>query len=438
MQLEQLTHVLPQSAQVNQFGHLEIGGLDTVELVKEYGTPLYIFDEQTLRNNCKSFLEGFRKYHKNTDVIYACKAFVNGPLAKLLNEENLGLDIVSGGELAIANSVGFPPNKVYFHGNNKSNDELQEAIDFGIGRIVVDNLDELIRVDKLAKSHGITQKILLRITPGVDPHTHAHTTTGALDSKFGFQLTNDSSGKAIEKSLSLDNVNLMGLHFHLGSPIFELEPYEEAITIAVNLAAKYKSQGFDMKEFSPGGGFAIAYTRNEHAPSPEEYAKAITDALIKSCEKSNLEIPKLIVEPGRAITGPACITLYTVGSSKSISGVRNYVSVDGGMGDNIRPALYGSKYEVLPANLMTKKLTEKITIAGKFCESGDVIAKDVIMPDLEAGDIVAIPATGAYCPSMANNYNLATRPAIIVVKNGKSTLIRRRENYKDLMRNDLA
>ncbi len=432
--------VLPDTAEVNPQGHLVIGGCDMVELAGEggFGTPLYVFDEETLRGRCREFVREFRGRHADTTVAYASKAYINPALARIMMEEGLGLDVVSGGELAIAAAAGYPPDNVYFHGNNKTEQELREALEYGIGRVVVDNFHELGLLDRLAAEAQRVQDIMVRVSPGVDPHTHVYTTTGVLDSKFGFSVQTGDADEAIRGALGSRNLNLVGLHFHLGSPLFEVEPYRVATKLVLELASRFREDGLALREFSPGGGFAINYTREQNAPSVAEYAEAIVSTTHETCRDLGMEAPRLVVEPGRAIVGPAGVAVYRVGAIKDIPGVRKYVSVDGGMGDNIRPALYEAAYETVAANKMAVEPSERVTIAGKYCESGDVLVRDVLLPPLESGDLVALPASGAYCLPMASVYNLNPRPPIVLVNDGEARLIRRRESYRDILSCDLV
>ena len=430
--------VFPNTAQVNTEGQLVIGGCNTLDLASEFGTPVYILDEQTLRSRCRSFVSEFQKRHPATQVAYASKAYINPALARIFQEEGLGLDVVSGGEFAIARSVEFPLEKVYFHGNNKTPGELIEAVEHGIGYVVVDSFHELNLLNSIAATAGITQDILIRVSPGVDPHTHVYTTTGILDSKFGFSIQTGHAADAVRQALVASNLNLRGLHFHLGSPIFELEPYALATEFVLRFAAHFREEGLNLQDFSPGGGFAISYTRDQEPPEIAAYAETIIEAMNATCHELGMTAPRLIIEPGRSIVGPAGVALYRVGAIKEIPGVRKYVSVDGGMGDNIRPALYQATYEVVVANKINDPDAEKVTIAGKYCESGDLLASDVMLPELTSGDLIAIPAAGAYCPSMASNYNLNPRPPMVLVNNGQSRLIRRRESYQDMMHVDVV
>ncbi len=431
--------LFPLTTKVDARDRLHIGGCDCVALCKKFGTPLYVFDEDTIRSRCREFKVEFTKRYSDTAVLYASKAFLNKTLANILMEESLGLDVVSGGELSLAQSVNFPQESVYFHGNNKTADELKLALDWGIGRIVVDNLHELELLNSLAGGRSVRKNILLRVNPGVDPHTHRYTTTGIVDSKFGLQLANGQAEEAAATAIAASNLNLIGLHCHLGSPIAETSPYEAAIDLIFKLAADLKARhGFIMKEFSCGGGFAVRYTKEQQVPDTAVYAEAITARIAALVKKLGLFQPKLIIEPGRAIVAQAGVALYTVGSTKEIPGVRKYVCVDGGMGDNIRPALYEARYEALVANKASHEESAKVTIAGKYCESGDILARDVILAPVSTGDIIAIPVNGAYSIPMSSNYNLVPRPAIVMVKDGKAHLIRKRESYRDLMRLDVT
>ena len=429
--------LFPITADVNDGDHLMLGGCDTVELAAEFGTPLYVFDEETLRGMCREFVAEFTSRYPDTTVAYASKAFINLALARLVHEEGLGLDVVSGGELAVAQAAGFPTEEVYFHGNNKTPDELRMALEAGVGRIVVDGFSELGLLDELAGNAGVKADIMLRLSPGVDPHTHVHTTTGILDSKFGFSVETGDAARAIRQALVASNLSLVGLHCHLGSPIFELEPYAIALDVVLTLASEFVDDGLELQEISPGGGFAIGYVRTEPPPPVSAYAEVIISTLQKRCSDLDLGTPRLVIEPGRSIVGRAGVALYTVGAIKDIPNVRKYVSLDGGMGDNIRPALYDSHYEAVVANNMSGANEETVTLAGKFCESGDVLIRDATLPVMQPGDLVAIPSSGAYAPSMASNYNLNPRPAIVIVKDGDARLIRRRETYDDLMRSDV-
>jgi len=430
--------IFPQTTGVDNRNHLIVGGCDTVELAATFGTPLYVFDETTLRNKCLEYRHEFSQRYPDTLIIYACKAFINPALALLLKEERLGLDVVSSGEASIARSVSFPLERVYFHGNNKTHEELAKSLEWGIGHIVVDNFHELNLLSKLAKEKGIIQNILLRLSPGVDPHTHKYTTTGTIDSKFGFPIATGQAEEALSIAMASPNLNLLGLHFHLGSPIFDVKPYQDAIEIVLHFAFQMKEKhGFELKEFSPGGGYAIQYILDSPAPPTNDYADAITSVLLEQSENLKLTPPRLIVEPGRAIVGQAGVALYRVGAAKDISGVRKYVFVDGGMGDNIRPAFYGSKYEALIANKAAEEETEQVTVAGKFCESGDVLIQNTRLARVEANDILAMPACGAYSLPMASNYNGFLKPAIVLVNEGQARLIHRRETYEDLIRCDL-
>ena len=432
-----LTHVFPDTADTNAAGHLTIGGCDATELVEQYGTPLYVLDEATLRSRCQQFVQAFGERYPNSHAVYASKAYINPALARIFAEEGLGLDVVSGGELAVAQAGDVPLDHVYFHGNNKTPAELEEAVSAGIGRIVVDNFYELDLLERICADVGKSQDILVRVSPGIDPHTHAYTTTGIIDSKFGFSIQTGDAERAILQAISAPHLNLRGLHFHLGSPIFELEPYQAATDLVLRFASGLREQGLELQEFSPGGGFAIAYTRDDDPPAASDYAEAIVSTLKATCTELGLDHPSLVIEPGRSIIGPAGVALYRIGAIKDIPGIRTYVSVDGGMGDNIRPALYQASYEVLSANRPTVEPDATVTIAGKYCESGDVLASDILLPAPSAGDVIAIPAAGAYCPSMASNYNLNPRPPIVLVKDGESRLIRRRESYADMMLCDL-
>ena len=429
--------LFPLTAEVNSQGHLVIGGCDSVELASEFGTPLYVFDEFSLHNKCAEFKTEFSRRYADTEVIYAGKAFINSALARLLEEEGVGLDVVSAGELSIAHSVGFPLDRVYFHGNNKSDEELRLALEWQVGRIVVDNLYELRLLDAIAKETRQKPDILLRLSPGINPHTHKYIATGVIDSKFGFPMAN--AEEAVAQALEASNLSLIGLHFHIGSLIHEVEPYEQATERVLDFAvAMKKRHGFEMRELDIGGGFAIRYTRDMPAPPVSYYAERIVSKVITKCRELGLALPRLVVEPGRAIVGQAGVALYKVGAIKEISGIRCYVSVDGGMGDNIRPALYGAKYEAVVANKMGAEEAEKVTIAGKFCESGDILIKDISLPPLASGDIIAVPSCGAYCLPLASNYNASLRPAVVLVKGSKTRLIRRREAFADLTRCDLV
>lgn len=429
--------LFPLTAEVNTQGHLIIGGCDTVDLAAEFGTPLYLFDEFSLRSKCAEFKAEFGQCYRDTTVIYACKAFITKALALILKEEGLGLDVVSGGELSIAQSVGIPLDEVYFHGNNKSAEELMLALKWHIGRIVVDNFHELNMLAEMAKEQGSIPDMLVRLSPGVEPHTHKYIATGVVDTKFGFPLL--SGEEAVVQAMSASNLNLVGLHFHIGSLIFEVEPYQEAIEAILDFAAEMKQKhGFELKELNVGGGFAIQYTLDSPAPPISVYAEVIASKVITKCRQLNLALPRLIIEPGRSIVGPAGVALYTVGVIKEIPGVRCYVSVDGGMADNIRPALYGAKYEAVVANKMLAEEAKEVTIAGKFCESGDILIRDIALPPVSAGDIIAIPGCGAYCLPQASNFNASLKPAIVLVNKGKARLIRRRETFTDLTRCDLV
>jgi diaminopimelate decarboxylase len=419
--------------------HLIIGGCDTVELAEEFGTPLYIFDEATLRHKCAEYRDGFSKHFHDSLICYACKAFISRALARIFNEEGLGLDVVSGGELSIAKSTGFPMERVYFNGNNKSRDELETAIDWGVGCIAVDNFHELSMLDELAPGirDGERTKILIRISPGIDPHTHAHLKTGLIDSKFGFPLP--LAEEAITEAMASSSLELAGLHYHIGSQILDLAPFKQAIDLALDFAADMDNKhGFKLKELNIGGGLGIAYTEEQQPPSVDMFAEAIANALKVKCNQLDIQPPRLIVEPGRSITGQAGVAIYTIGAVKDIEGVRKYVSVDGGMGDNIRPALYGAKYQAIVANRVEDQNRERVTVAGKFCESGDILISDIDLPALASGDILAVPCCGAYCLSMASNYNSSLKPAIVLVNDSDARLIQRRETYEDLMRCDMV
>lgn len=425
--------LLPITAAVNNDGHLELGGRDVVALIEEFGSPLYVFDEETIRAACREYVGTFKEEYQDSHISYSSKAFSSPALLRILEEEGLGIDVVSGGELAIAEAAGFPAERINFHGNNKSRQELEEALDYCIGRVTIDSTGEIALLDSVAAGRGITQAVWLRVSPSIDPHTHMLTTTGVLDSKFGFPIETGQAEEAVRQAVAAPNLDVAGLHFHLGSPIYEVEPYSAAVRYVLSFAARMRDQGLELREFSPGGGYAIGYQPDEPAPGVGAYSREIAAAVREGCDAHGLAEPRLTIEPGRSIVGRAGVAVYTVGALKAIPGVRTYVSVDGGMGDNIRPALYGARYSVLSANRPLDEATEIVTVAGKYCESGDVLARDAAIPPPEPGDLLAIPASGAYCIPMASNYNLSTRPAIIMVGGGRARLIRRRETYDDLL-----
>ena len=434
-----LAHVLPVSATLTGEGSLAVGGRDLAALAREYGTPLYAYDHATLRAQCRGFLDAFREEYPETDAVYAAKAFLNRPFAQLIAAEGYGFDAVSGGEIAVLRASGVDMSTVYFHGNNKGPDELALAIEAGVGRVVIDNIDEIEVLEGVAAEMDATQPVLVRLSPGVDAYTHEKTTTGILDTKFGIPIATGAAERALEAIAAADHVDFRGLHVHLGSPIFRLDPYVLAIEVIAEFWADVVRDklSLDVPEFSIGGGFAVAYRGEQEPPEPAAYAGAIAGALRREADARGLALPRLTIEPGRSLVARAGIALYTVGARKEVPGIRTYVSVDGGMSDNVRPAMYDSPTEVVPVERPLDDAEETITLAGKYCESGDVLARDVEVPRLRAGEVVAMPAAGAYHLSMASNYNLAMKPACLLLDDGDVRVLRRRETPEDLMALDV-
>lgn len=436
MRLSDRLPLFPPGTHANRHGHLVVGGCDTAQLAAEFGTPLYFFDEDLLRAKCREFQTEFGRRYADVRILYACKAYVNAAIARLMHEEGMGLDVVSGGELSIAHAARFPMSRVYLHGNNKSREELDLALRWKVGRIVVDNLQELSMLAEMVRERGVKQDILLRINPGVDPQTHAYTATGTVDSKFGIPQAH--LAEAVREAVAATGLNLLGLHFHIGSRIRETEPYVASVRFALGVAAEMKGKyGLETRELNVGGGYDVRYTLDEPWLPTSAYAEAITATIRQECRRLKLKLPRLLVEPGREIVAQAGVALYTVGVIKEIPGVRTYVSVDGGMADNIRPALYQARLEAVTANRMRAPLAGKVTIAGKFCESGDVLIRDIEMPALQPDDILAAPGAGAYSLPESMNYNAFLRPPVVMVKDGRARLIRRRETLRDITRCDV-
>ncbi len=429
-----LADVLPFTAQADEDGVLEIGGCNVRELAQEFGTPLYIYDERTIRDTCRAYLRDYRAQLPGARAHYASKAWLNPALTRILVEEDFGLDVVSAGEFHVALAGGMDPEQIGFHGNGKTRAELEYALDAGVGRIIVDNDDELAVLDELTRERAQVQRIMLRITPGVDAQTHAKTTTGLRDSKFGFPLPSGQAEAAVVRAMQAPFLDLTGLHIHLGSPLFNVEPYADGIATIGQFAADMKQRhGYEWREFSPGGGMALTYTADRVAPETDIYAVEIANAIRTACDTHGLAMPDVHIEPGRSVVGRAGVALYSVVSRKHIPETRDYVTVDGGMADNIRPAMYESTYEAAAAEQMNTVPSLVATVAGKFCESGDVLVRDANLPALQLGELIAIPASGAYQIAMESNYNLALRPAIVMVNDGEAQLVRRRQTLDDLL-----
>lgn len=424
---------------VNGKNHLTIGGMDCVELAEEYGTPLYVLDEDLVRENCRIYKKAMDKYYDGKGLIlYANKALCTLFTCRVASEEGLGLDVVSGGELYTAIKAGFPMEKVCFHGNNKTQQELEMAVDNGVGHIIVDNIYELEMLDTIAASRKKVQNIMFRIKPGIDAHTHSFISTGQIDSKFGVALENGEAFDIIKRAHEMSNVRVTGIHCHIGSQIFDIEPFLKAAEVMMNFIGDLKDKlGLEINELNLGGGYGIMYTEKDDPIEYDKYIEHVSEVVKSVCEKRGVKLPFIYMEPGRSIVASAGITLYKVGGIKDIKNVRKYVSVDGGMGDNPRYIMYESEYTAVIANNAGAKPSEKVTIAGKCCESGDILIKDIMMPEIKVGDTLAVLATGAYNYSMASNYNRIPRPAMVAVSGGKSKVVVRRESYEDLIRNDL-
>lgn len=417
---------------------LTVGGIGAKKLACDYGTPLYVMDENLIRQNCRDYYNSFKCKEIGNRVIYAGKACMTLSICKIIKEEGLCLDVVSGGELYTAYKAGLPMERIYFHGNNKTPEEIDLAVRLGVGIFIVDNYNELEILNETTRKYNKKQKIYIRITPGIEAHTHEYIQTGQIDSKFGFTLTDENIFNVMDKISDYDHIELIGLHSHIGSQIFEIKPFEDEVEIMLNLMDKiYKEKGIELTELDLGGGFGIYYSEEDKPKTTEEYCSAILNKVDEVCKNLSIKKPILSIEPGRSIVGNAGLTLYTAGAIKNIPGVRTYVSVDGGMADNIRPALYEAKYEALVANNVESANNEVVTIAGKCCESGDVLINSINLPKLNSGDLIAIMSTGAYGYSMANNYNRIGRPAMIMIRDGISRVVCKRESFDDLIKNEL-
>ncbi|WP_027093705.1 diaminopimelate decarboxylase [Cohnella thermotolerans] len=426
------------TSRINDKGHLEIGGCDVTDLAKEFGTPLYIVDEALVRQRAREYVEAFRQTGLRFQVAYASKAFCVMAMCRLAEEEGMSLDVVSDGELFTALQAGFPAERIHFHGNNKTPEEIEMALKANIGCFVVDNFVELHLLNAMAAEQGKKVNILLRVTPGVEAHTHDYISTGQQDSKFGFDVSNGTAFKAVEEALKQPQLKLLGVHSHIGSQIFEVEGFRMAVekvaAFSIDVRAKLN---VTFSVINLGGGFGIRYVEGDSPLPVGTYVKAITDAIISEFTAAQYPLPEIWVEPGRSIVGDAGTTLYTIGTSKDIPGVRKYIAVDGGMTDNPRPALYGSKYEAVLANRVSEPVAEVVSVAGKCCESGDMLIWDLKLPEPRTGDLLAVFCTGAYNYAMASNYNRIRRPAVVFVRDGQADLVVARESYENIVGNDV-
>jgi len=424
-------------------GQLSIAGCSAESLVKEFGSPLYVIDQDDFYLRTKAWKSALDNEFESSNLYYAAKSFISIEVAKWLKELNVGLDVCSGGELLVALAAKFPPANIEFHGNNKSESEIKLAIDSGVGVIVIDSFDEIKRVSSIAKSSKKVQKVYLRLTPGVEVHTHEFISTAHEDVKFGFSIASGSANDAIDKCMNESSLELAGIHCHIGSQIFEVNGFITAAQRLLEVLASFKNKyGKELAELNIGGGYGIAYTRDEVAISPELVIPAVAKIIKSECQRLKISIPKISIEPGRAIVGPTTTTIYEVGTSKDVTledgSIRRYISVDGGMSDNIRPALYGATYSAYLANRTSTANIVKTRVVGKHCESGDVLISNIDLPDdIKSGDLLATPSTGAYGRSMASNYNHIPRPAVVSVQKGSAKLILRRENEQDLLNLDV-
>ena len=419
-----LSHAYPLGTRVNTRGHLEVGGCDVVELAERFGTPAYIYAEDDMRARARAYLEAFAARTDDFEVIFGSKAAPITAIYRLMHEEGLSVDVASGGELFLALRAGVEPQRIFMHGNNKTEQELRLAFDAGIGCLVLDSFAEIELADRLLDR---PQEVLIRVTPGIKPSTHSYVQTGQLDSKFGFGLDDGLASEAVKRVQASRHLNLAGVHAHIGSQIFELEPYMKTIQLLADFI------DFDCRLLNVGGGLGIAYTSEDEPASIEDYV----DVKVKGVQQAFNPVPRILIEPGRSLVGNAGITAYRIGSIKEIPGVRTYVAVDGGMSDNLRPMLYGARYEAAIADRPDAPSTHVTTVAGMHCESGDVLIKDVALPEPRIGDVLVTPATGAYGHSMANNYNSVRRPPVILCRDGEAREVVRRETYEDLTARDV-
>jgi diaminopimelate decarboxylase len=425
--------IWPRSAR-RENGVLHVGGVDVRELAERFGTPLYVYDEEDVRARAREYAAAFH----DGDVHYAGKAFLCTAVARWLNEEGLGLDVCTGGELAVALAAGFPVERITLHGSNKSMAELEKALDVGVGRIVIDSFEEIARLGYLAEERGVRPKVMVRVTTGVEAHTHEFIATAHDDQKFGFSRNTGAALEAVRRVLALSRLELVGLHSHIGSQIFDTDGFEVAAHRLAELLVQIRDEhGLELPELDLGGGYGIAYVTGDEPHDPKAIADSLRTIVSRECRAYGLAMPRLTVEPGRAIVGPGGVTLYEVGTVKDVEGLRTYVSVDGGMSDNLRTALYGAEYTCTLASRSSDAAPMLSRLVGKHCESGDIVVRDLWLPeDLSAGDLVAVAATGAYCRSMASNYNHVPRPAVVAVRDGEARVIVRRETDEDLLRLD--
>lgn len=422
---------------INAEGHLEIGGCDAAALARKFGTPLYVMDEALIRANCRAYKRAFAERYPHNDVGYAGKAFLCKAMCALLQEEDMSLDVASAGELHTALAAGFPADRIFCHGNNKSREELQMAVRAGVHRIIVDNEYELEMLIALAAEAKRRVDVLFRITPGIDPHTHARIRTGQVDTKFGLEVQNGQAARVIERACANPHLNVRGVHFHIGSQLLDLQAHHDAIEIAVELLSQFRADiGYVAEEMNIGGGLGIRYLSEHEPPSVAAYADMVVETLQAGLKKHDLPAPRLLQEPGRSIVGEAGTTLYTVGAVKEIPGVRTYLTVDGGLSDNPRPALYDALYEVILANKATAPADQVVTVAGKHCET-DTLFSDVSVARAEPGDVLAVQSTGAYNYAMASNYNRFPHPAVVLVNAGRADVIVERQTLQDLVSKDV-
>lgn len=423
--------VLPPSASISAAGHLAVGGCDLDELASEHGTPLVVYDEAHLRQTVHDFADAMSRHAPGGEVIYASKAYWGLAMLRIAHESGLAVDVASGGELHAALSAGVPPERIYMHGNNKDHGEVLELLSAGVGTVVLDGFDELERLEGAASAVGVTQAVLIRVTPGVSGDTHEYISTGQVDSKFGFPLASGDAARAIERARSSEHLELVGLHVHIGSQLLELSGFGSAATVLARLAAS--AGGDDLGLINMGGGLGVAYTREQTPPSIDEFVGTVANAVRTAWAAEGLAMPRLAIEPGRAMVARAGVSIYRVGGVKDIPGVRRYVSVDGGMSDLPRPMLYGAIYEALRVSAPDDPPAAPVRLVGKHCESGDVLISEAYLPEVGVGDIICLPATGAYGVAMASNYNGVPRPAVVFARDGRARVVTRRETYADLL-----